>query len=139
MPLPIHLSADTAIPIYRQITDQLQELILSGILPTGTSLPSIRTLAKDLGCSVITTRRAYQDLEGEGLIQTRQGLGTFVTRVDQEEQDTHRLSTVEKDLRKTIESGFRMGVTEAQLTELFTHLLVKVKAELTSRGGTLDE
>ncbi|SDX27431.1 transcriptional regulator, GntR family [Marininema mesophilum] len=139
MPLPIHLAVDSPIPIYRQITDQLQELILSGILPQGTSLPSIRILAKELGCSVITTRRAYQDLEVAGLIQTRQGLGTFVANVNQEKQDSHRLSTVEKDLRKTIESSFRMGVSESTLTTLFTQVLQQVKTESSKQGGSSDE
>lgn len=78
MKLPIQVQLDHALPIYQQIQEQLSQLILSGQLPPGSPLPSIRALAIDLSCSVITTKRAYQELEQKGLIVVKQGLGTFV-------------------------------------------------------------
>jgi GntR family transcriptional regulator len=65
-------------PIYEQICQQLKEQILSGALGAGDALPSIRTLAKDLRISVITTKRAYDELEAEGFLVTVAGKGSFV-------------------------------------------------------------
>ncbi len=77
-PLPVSLSEASGVPFYRQITDQLTDLIRRGTLPARTQLPSVRDLAVQLQVSLITTRRAYADLEAAGLIVSRQGQGTFV-------------------------------------------------------------
>jgi GntR family transcriptional regulator len=69
--LPLYLSMDSPEPMYAQIEAQLKDLILEDVLPPGTKLPSIRALARDLPCSVITTKRVYEDLEREGFIRTR--------------------------------------------------------------------
>lgn len=82
MELPIKLSEQSREPIYHQIEHQIKALIASGQLEAGTSLPSIRALSKDLEVSVITTRRAYQNLEYEGFIKTLQGKGTFVADIN---------------------------------------------------------
>ena len=74
----IILSNHSELPIYRQICNQIEEQILSGMIPEGTTLPSIRGLARDLGISVITTTRAYNELESEGYIVSRQGRGSIV-------------------------------------------------------------
>lgn len=74
----IILSNQSEFPIYRQICSQIKEQILDGTLPEGTTLPSIRGLAKELGISVITTTRAYNELESEGYIVSRQGKGSIV-------------------------------------------------------------
>ncbi|MCB9779229.1 MAG: GntR family transcriptional regulator [Alphaproteobacteria bacterium] len=80
MPLPrIELSQASGVPFYRQLHDQLAASIQSGALPPGTLLPSVRALAQDTLVSLITVRRAYADLEAAGLIERRQGQGTFVT------------------------------------------------------------
>jgi len=76
--LPIRMSQASGLPYYRQIEDQLAELIRSGQLPEGTRLPSVRELAAQTLVSLITVRRAYADLDAEGLIVRRQGQGTFV-------------------------------------------------------------
>jgi GntR family transcriptional regulator len=78
-PLPLNLSQGSGVPFYRQIEDQLAELIRAGRLARGSALPSVRALAAQLRVSVITTRRAYADLEQDGLVVSRQGQGTFVT------------------------------------------------------------
>ena len=74
----IQLSEASGVPFYRQILDQLAEAIRRGELPAGTPLPSVRALARELLVSVITTRRAYSELEQLGLVERRQGKGTFV-------------------------------------------------------------
>ena len=74
----IIISNSSGKPIYEQITSQIKNLIISGHLQAGDALPSMRTLAKDLRISVITTKRAYNDLEQEGFIETITGKGSFV-------------------------------------------------------------
>lgn len=71
-------------PIYDQITSQIKALILSGELKTGDALPSMRALAKDLRISVITTKRAYEELERDGFIETVPGKGSFVAQANLE-------------------------------------------------------
>ncbi len=77
-PPRIVLNQASGVPFYRQITDQLTDLIRRGTLPSGAQLSSVRDLAVQLKVSLITTRRAYADLEAAGLIVSRQGQGTFV-------------------------------------------------------------
>ncbi|QLK86445.1 GntR family transcriptional regulator [Staphylococcus sp. 17KM0847] len=81
--MKILLRSNSASPIYEQIKQQVKEQILRGVLPAGTHLPSMRELAKDLGVSVITTKRAYEDLEKDGYLTSIRGKGTYV-----KEQDT---------------------------------------------------
>ena len=76
--MQIYLSNSGQEPIYAQITRQIKQQILSGALHPGDALPSIRLLARELRISVITTKRAYEDLERDGFILTQQGRGSFV-------------------------------------------------------------
>jgi GntR family transcriptional regulator len=77
-PLPIQLSDASGVPYYRQIVDQIAALVRSGALAASTPLPSVRRLGVELKVSLITTRRAYADLEAAGLVVRQQGRGTFV-------------------------------------------------------------
>ncbi len=77
--IPIQLSQASGVPYYRQVVEQIAALIQSGSLSAGSQLPSVRQLAADLLVSLITVRRAYAELESAGLIERRQGQGTFVT------------------------------------------------------------
>ncbi len=123
--IPIQLSMDDPEPMYRQIESQLRDFILSGQLPPGTKLPSVRALAKDLACSVITTRRAYQDLEGEGFIRTRQGMGTMVAQIAEERMSRHRLEPVEKAMDEAVRAGRRASFSEAEIREVLEETLEK--------------
>lgn len=76
--LELHLTKASGLPFYRQIEDQIADLIRTGRLPAGTRLPSVRDLANQTMVSLITVRRAYADLDRDGLIELRQGQGTFV-------------------------------------------------------------
>lgn len=80
--MKIIISNQSELPIYAQIKEQLKEQILNGQIPEGSTLPSIRQLAKEVGVSVITTTRAYSDLEEEGFIATMQGKGSVVLSKD---------------------------------------------------------
>ena len=132
--IPIHLSMDDPEPMYRQIESQLRDFILGGQLEPGTKLPSVRALARDLSCSVITTRRAYQDLEGEGFIHTRQGMGTLVAQIPEEEMSTHRREAVDGAFREAVRAGRRAGLTEEELRDILEEALQREDANV--RGGT---
>lgn len=128
--IPIRISSDSAEPIYHQIETQLRGMIAGGQLPAGTPLPSIRTLAKDLSCSVITTRRAYQNLEQSGFIETVQGRGTFVAEVATETRNNYRQKAVIESFRKAIETGLQMECTPKEIRHIFE---TELKKSLTSK------
>jgi DNA-binding transcriptional regulator YhcF (GntR family) len=132
--IPIHLSMDDPEPMYRQIESQLRDFILAGQLKPGTKLPTIRALAKDLSCSVITTRRAYQDLEGEGFIRTRQGMGTLVAQIPEEKMAAHRREAVDGAFREAVRAGRRAGFTEEELRDILEETLQREDTNV--RGGT---
>jgi GntR family transcriptional regulator len=121
--VPIHLSMEDPEPMYRQIELQLRDFILAGELKPGTRLPTIRALANDLSCSVITTRRAYQDLEVEGLILTRQGRGTVVAQIPEEKMSARRREAVETAFAEAVRAGRRAGLTEEELRDVLNQAL----------------
>lgn len=123
--LPIQLDEMSRTPIYDQIEEQVKSLIVSGTLPPGTVLPSIRKLASSLSCSVITTRRSYQNLEQQGYIKTMQGKGTFVNELNQAEQSEKKQVAVEKALKQAIVSGRNYGFTDEELKTLFLSIIKK--------------
>jgi DNA-binding transcriptional regulator YhcF (GntR family) len=130
--IPLHLSMDDPEPMYAQIESQLRDFILSGQLPPGTRLPSVRALAGDLACSVVTTRRAYEDLEREGFIRTRQGMGSVVAQIPEERMAAHRREPVERALREAVRAGRRAGLTEEELRNIIEETL---QGEETNVGG----
>ena len=108
----------TSQPIYDQIASQIKSQIISGALAPGEALPSIRGLAKDLKISVITTKRAYDELEAQGFIITVAGKGCFVAEQNLaliREQNLHQMET---HLTAAAKLGKSCGVTEAELTAL---------------------
>lgn len=119
----IIISNQSELPIYAQIKEQLKEQILNGQIPEGTTLPSIRQLAKEVGVSVITTTRAYNDLEAEGFIATMQGKGSVVLSKDNNVVREQYLMRIEEGLTTAIETARMMGLPEEELTEIFRNLL----------------
>ena len=97
-------------PIYEQIKEQIKEAILSDELNEGEILPSIRQLASELKISVVTTTRAYSDLEQEGFIVSIQGKGCFVSPKDSE--------LVHEQLLRKIEEGFAVAIKAAKIAKL---------------------
>jgi GntR family transcriptional regulator len=132
--IPLHLSLDDPEPMYRQIESQLRDFILGGQLEPGTRLPSMRALARDLSCSVITTRRAYEDLEGEGFIRTRQGMGTLVAEMPEEKMAAHRREAVDGAIREAVRAGRRAGLTHEELRGILEETLQRDDDNV--RGGT---
>ncbi len=105
------------IPIYDQITRQVKGLILKGELQEGEALPSMRLLARELRISVITTKRAYEELERDGFITTVPGKGCFVAPRNLELAREDALRRVEEHLSHAVEAARTGGVTLAELTE----------------------
>ena len=124
MKLPIQLSKDSREPIYHQIEQQLKALIAGGHLEAGSALPSIRVLSKDLGVSVITTRRAYQNLENNGFIETIQAKGTFVAAVDRQLKDATKETAIYEAFKQAVEIAMNYDYTiediEKILKKIFT-------------------
>ncbi|MGE6514432.1 GntR family transcriptional regulator [Lysinibacillus sphaericus] len=116
----IHLSNASDKPIYEQITMQLKEAILANKLQAGDALPSIRMLAKELKISVMTTKRAYADLERDGFIETVAGKGSFVTERNQDFLREELLRQVEEHLQKAVKTAKTAGLTKEVVQELLT-------------------
>ena len=120
--LNIVISNSSGKPIYEQITNQVKAAILSGELSPGDALPSMRLLAKELRISVITTKRAYEELEREGFVETVVGKGSFVARQNRELLRDARLREVEARLEQAVEAARAGGVSLAELQEMLTLL-----------------
>ena len=105
-------------PIYEQIASQIKAAIMDGSLAPGEQLPSIRGLANSLRVSVITTKRAYTDLEAQGFIETVQGRGSFVASGSEEMLREERLREVESQLMAALDSAQLAGVSLQELHEM---------------------
>lgn len=105
-------------PIYTQITNQIKDMILSGELKEGEPLPSMRNLAAQLRISVITTKRAYEDLEREGFIESYTGKGSFVKAQNKELLREETLRQIEKLLIEACNKGKQSGVTGEELKDI---------------------
>lgn len=117
------LLQNSGVPIYQQISDQLKADILAGKLKEGEYLPSIRGLARDLKISVITTMKAYEQLEAEGLVTAAQGKGFYVNAQDSEMLKEQHLRKVEASLTEAIHAAEVAGMTDAELTDTLQALL----------------
>ncbi|WP_241654929.1 GntR family transcriptional regulator [Sporolactobacillus shoreae] len=105
-------------PIYQQIRNQIAEQILNGGIEEGGQLPSIRALAKELGISVITTKRAYEDLENDGLIDSVPGKGFFVSLHDKNALRKKQLAELQTQLKQLIGESKKYGMTLNQMVLL---------------------
>ena len=105
-------------PIYQQIVKQLKGHVISGVLQPGESLPSIRSLARELHISVITTKRAYDELERGGFVDTVGGKGTYVSNQNKELLREMRIRIVEEKLAEAIEEARNLGLTADELSEM---------------------
>ncbi|MFD1363456.1 GntR family transcriptional regulator [Lentibacillus salinarum] len=120
--MQIIISNSSKEPIYEQITDQIKSSILAGELQEGASLPSMRILAKDLQISVITTKRAYEELEKAGFIYSIVGKGSFVAEQNLELMREKKLKVIEEQLSAVITNSREIGLSRDELQQLLTIL-----------------
>ncbi len=118
--MDIIISNSSSKPIYDQIASQIKSLILSGELKEGEALPSMRVLAKELRISVITTKRAYEELELAGFIVTVAGKGSFVAQKNLDFIREEQLKTVEEQLQKAVEIAQAVHISLEELHEMLT-------------------
>lgn len=114
----IIISNSSGAPIYEQICAQIKAKIISGELAEGDALPSIRLLAKELRISVITTKRAYEELEREGFLVTFPGKGSFVAGKNLELIREEHLRQIEELLQRARELAAQCGLSDAELAEM---------------------
>lgn len=119
----IVISNQSELPIYAQIKEQVKEQILNGQINEGTVLPSIRQLAKELGVSVITTTRAYNELESEGFISSVQGKGSIVRKRDNSMIREQYLKKIEQGLETAIATAALIDMPEEELRSMFEILI----------------
>ncbi len=120
--MDIILSNTSGRPIYTQIADQVKEQIMTGALAPGEALPSMRLLARELRISVITTKRAYEDLERDGFLENVPGKGCFVAPQNRELLREAQLRRVEERLTQAVEEARKGGLSLAELQEMLNIL-----------------
>lgn len=116
--MQIIISNSSKEPIYEQITNQIKSSILAGELQEGAAIPSMRKLAKDLQISVITTKRAYEELEREGFIYSIVGKGSFVAEQNLEVMREKKLKVIEEQLGAVIINSREIGLSLDELQQL---------------------
>lgn len=119
----IFIDNKSGAPIYEQIFTQLKSQIISGTLPSDEALPSIRSLAKDLRISVVTTTRAYDELEKEGFIYTIAAKGCFVAPLNTDLLRETNLKKIEDYMEKIIHLATSCNLSEQELTEMLHFMM----------------
>jgi GntR family transcriptional regulator len=114
----ITISTNNKDPLFLQIKEQIKQHIFSGELNEGDALPSMRVLAKELKVSVITTKRAYEELEKEGYLVSAVGKGTFVAGQQPHVLREWQIRELENELEKIVKAGRHLGLTKEDLTEM---------------------
>lgn len=117
--MQLYIDNRSGAPIYDQIYSQIKDTIVSGQVAAGEALPSIRALAKDLRISVITTKRAYDELEREGFIDTLPGKGCFVAERSAELLREESLRKIEGYMQEIRRLAAACGLTEDELAEIW--------------------
>ena len=121
--MDITVSPNNPVPLYQQIVQQVRAKVLTGELKAGDPLPSMRQLASQLIASVITTKRAYSELEAEGLIVTRAGLGTFVADLDAETVTRLKKEVVMEHLEAGVRVARQFELVDEEINRLFRQAL----------------
>ena len=115
----IIINNSSMVPIYEQIMDQIKTAIIKGELHPDTVLPSVRSLSKELKISALTVKKAYDNLEAEGMTVTVHGKGTYVAASNIQLMEEERRKEVEADLEAAIQKGRRCGMKGEEIRSLF--------------------
>ncbi len=117
------VSSAGAGPLYQQIVDGIKREVAEGRLRPGSALPSFRALAEELLVSLITVKRAYEELEREGIIYRKQGLGTFVAENGQDRTREAKRERVRELFEEAIQNGLDAGITEQELLDMLRGMM----------------
>lgn len=120
--MKIILINGSSVPLYEQIKNEIKENILKNKVSEGQQLPSVRTLSKDLKVSILTVKKAYDELEEEGFVESRQGLGTFVAGKDSEVKREELQKKLEEHLQEAINLSIQLNLDKKTVLELFEFL-----------------
>ena len=120
--MDIIISNSSGVPIYEQIEEQIKSQILSGELTEGDALPSMRVLAKELKISIITTKRAYEDLERDGFIESITGKGSFVKGINSDIVKETMLFSIQELLEKAVDKAILCNVSHDELSDMLALL-----------------
>ena len=118
----IEIDNHSGVPIYRQILDQIRSHILTGREPYGFQLPSVRDLAARVRVNPMTVSKAYSFLEAEGVVERKRGVGLFVAKVSQTQQDRTKAKMLEAILKKAADTAIILSVDEKQAVKMFTDI-----------------
>ena len=120
--MKIIIKNGSAVPIYEQIKNAIRDEVLKGNLKAGEKLPSVRNLARELSISILTVKKAYDELESEGFIESRQGLGTFVGKEDPNLRIEEKQKKLEEALIEAVRISKDIEMKKNDLFELLEYL-----------------
>lgn len=116
--MDIIISNSSGVPLYEQIEEQIKSQIMTGVLREGKALPSMRILAKELKISIITTKRAYEDLERDGFIESVTGKGSFVKGINSDLVKENMMFAIQELLETAVDKAVMGKVTLDELQEM---------------------
>ena len=125
--MKIIINTSSMVPIYEQIVDQIKTMIRKEELKQNDQLPSVRALSKELKISVLTVKKAYDELEREGFTVTVHGKGSYVTAANTELMMEEQRKEVEQDLEQAILKGRRFGISDEDIKTLFELILERLQ------------
>ena len=128
--MDIIISNSSGVPIYEQIEEQIKSQIMTGELAEGDALPSMRVLAKELKISIITTKRAYEDLERDGFIESVTGKGSFVKGINSEMVKENMMFAIQELLETAVDKAILGKVSYEELSETLKLLYDEKQGEL---------
>lgn len=122
MKLPLDIDKGSATPVYVQLTEQIHLLIHRGELPAGSSMPTVRSLAVELGINANTVARVYRDLQSRGFLRLERGVGTFVAEGPREQIKPRDFETITRLTRDLVARSRRAGLSSRELAQLVERL-----------------
>jgi GntR family transcriptional regulator len=131
----IHVVPGDELPIYRQIMRQVKDAVAGGRLNEGEQLPSQRELAVDLVISPLTVKKAYDELERDGVIQTRRGRGTFVSPLAQQPDLREQRSRLKSAVRRLLSEAHLSGIPLAEVKKILAEVAKELASERAERRG----
>jgi GntR family transcriptional regulator len=123
----IHLNPNSGMPIYRQLFGQLRQRIVSGQLAAEEQLPSVRDLAADLKINLLTVAKVYQLLEGEGLVETRRGLGTFARGGHARRSPAEKRRLIADAVEQVVAEAQHLNLGESEVIQLVQQRFAQMK------------